>query len=294
MLGAPRLGQLQPLRARLAHPHRLDAAGVCGGDLEQPVDAGPDDEEGVARVKSRPVLGPQHAAQGLDERRRDRIEVLRDLEQLCGQLLRDPHPLGEPAGIEARGPEALTQRLVAAPAAPALAAGRVMVDGHRGSGRRRARPRADRADRPDELVPEHRGQPGGDVPVGHIGRAHPAGEHLADDLARTRLRVLRVLDPDVAGRIRTSARPPSWDRRAHHPTFGDERRHQRRGGDVEGRVAHARAGEREDVSGGRAHLVGVALLDRDVRPVGVAGSIVRVGPATTNGIPAACAASARP
>ena len=146
------------------------------------------------------------------------------------------------------------------------------------AGRRRARPRADRADRPDELVPEHRGQPGGDVPVGHVGRAHPAGEHLADDLARTRLRVRRVLDPDVAGR-----------ERARHP-HGRSVRDAARGSTprsvtsavtsaagvtskaglrvrVPGSVRTCPPAERTS-SGSRSSIVMSA-------PVGVAGSIVR-------------------
>src|SRR5438270_4910639 len=40
------------------------------------------------------------------------------------------------------------------------------------------------------------------VPIGHIGRAHPAGEHVADDLARRRDGVGDFLDPHLIERDR--------------------------------------------------------------------------------------------
>ena len=99
-----------------------------GGDLQQAVDPGPDDEQAVARAQAGAILRAQHARQRLDERRRDRVERVGQHEQLADQLGGHAHLLGEPARVEAGRAEALAQRLVAAAAAAALAARRVVVD----------------------------------------------------------------------------------------------------------------------------------------------------------------------
>ena len=59
--------------ARLAHPDRLDGPRVRGGDVQQPVDPGADDQQAVARAQAGAVLRAQHARQRLDERRGDRV-----------------------------------------------------------------------------------------------------------------------------------------------------------------------------------------------------------------------------
>ena len=78
-----------------------------GRDLEQAVDAGADDEQRVAGAQPRPVLGAEHARERLDERRRQRVEAVGELEQLRDKLGHDPHALGEPAGVESRCAELL-------------------------------------------------------------------------------------------------------------------------------------------------------------------------------------------
>jgi hypothetical protein len=59
---------------------------------------------------------------------------------------------------------------------------------------------AEGRDHPRGLVAKHRRQLALHVPIDHIGGANAAGEHIADDLARTRSRLVDVLDPDVVKR----------------------------------------------------------------------------------------------
>ena len=125
-LGAEGQRALQALGARLARPHRLDGARVGGGDGEQAARAAADDEQAVARAQAAALEGAQHAGQRLDEGRALGVEAVED-EQLVDEVGRHADLLGEAARVQARGPEALAQRLVAAAAAPALAARRVVV-----------------------------------------------------------------------------------------------------------------------------------------------------------------------
>jgi hypothetical protein len=60
-------------------------------------------------------------------------------------------------------------------------------------------PVADRAHDSGRLVPEHGGEPGGDVPVGYVGGADAAGEHVAHDFSLSGEGILDLLDADVAG-----------------------------------------------------------------------------------------------
>ena len=138
-LGAEGQRALQALGARLARPHRLDGARVGGGDGQQAARPAADDEQAVARAQAAAVEGAQHAGQRLDERRALGVEAVED-EQLADEVGRDAHLLGEAAGVQARGPEALAQRLVAAAAAPALAARRVVVHDDAVARPRRPRP----------------------------------------------------------------------------------------------------------------------------------------------------------
>ena len=88
---------------------------------------GADHQQAVAAAQPGAVLRAQHAGERLDQRRQRRVQAV-DRQQLVDQLGGHAHLLGEPAGVEADRAEALAQRLVAAAAAPALAAGRVVVD----------------------------------------------------------------------------------------------------------------------------------------------------------------------
>src|SRR5262249_52861514 len=125
-LGAQRQRALQPLGPRFARPHRLDSAGVRGGDREQPARAAADDEQAVARLQPAAIEGAQDAGERLDGPRAPGVDAVED-DQLVDEVGGDAHALGEAAGVEGRRAKALAQRLVAAPAAPALAARRVVV-----------------------------------------------------------------------------------------------------------------------------------------------------------------------
>ena len=96
-------------------------------DREQPVRAGADDEQRVAGPQPGAVERAQHAAQRLDERAGDRVE-LAERQQLADERRAEAHALGEAAGVQRGRAKLLAERLVAAPAAPALAARRVVVD----------------------------------------------------------------------------------------------------------------------------------------------------------------------
>ena len=110
----------------------------------------------------------------------------------------EPHLLGEPAGVERRRAKLLAQRLVAAPAAPALAARDVVVDDDAVADRDARHPRPDRQHLADDLVAEHARQLARDVRLADVRAADAAREHAADDLARPRDRVGELLDDHLA------------------------------------------------------------------------------------------------
>ena len=102
--GAEVLGGAEPHAVGLAHPHRVDPAGVRGHDREQPGAAGADHEQAVARPQTGAVLRPQRAAERLGERRR-RASRSVDRQQLADQLGRDADVLRESARVERGGAE---------------------------------------------------------------------------------------------------------------------------------------------------------------------------------------------
>ena len=184
-----------------------------------------------------PVLRAQHARQRLDQRRAERVELVRQDEQFVDQLGWHAHALGEPAGVEAGGAEALAQRLVAAAAAPALAARRVVVDRDAVADRHVRTPSPTAVTSPGRLVA--RAPPGSlraHVPVGHVGGAHRrtrAPRQTTSPGPRTRVGDAPRCAPR---RARPSARP-SCRRKApqraavHRPRdapLGHQRRDQRR------------------------------------------------------------------
>jgi hypothetical protein len=58
----------------------------------------------------------------------------------------------------------------------------------------------DRADQARGFVPQYRREFVRDVPVEHVGRTHPAREHVAYDVARGGHRVVDLLDPHLLKR----------------------------------------------------------------------------------------------
>ena len=191
-LGAEGQRALQALGARLAGPHRLDGAGVGGGDREQAARAAADDEQAVAGAQPAALEGAQHAGQRLDEGGALSVEAVED-EQLVDEVGRHADPLGEAAGVEARGLEALAQRLVAAAAAPALAARRVVVHDDAIAHGDALDVVADR-----ELVAEDGRHLARDPRVEDVRAADAARQHAADDVAPARLGVRRLLDAHLA------------------------------------------------------------------------------------------------
>ena len=97
--------------------------------------------------------------------------------------------------------------------APALPARGVVMDRDTIADRNRADARADRADDPGRFVAQHRREPRSHVPIGETSEMRtPRSEHLAHDLARARLRLGQLLDPDVVGPERAGdpqRRPPA-------------------------------------------------------------------------------------
>ena len=275
-LGAEPDGSLEPLRARLAHPHRVDAAGVGGRDLEQAVDARADDEQRVAGAQPGPVLGAQHAGERLDERGRQ-----------PGR--------GRPGARAARPTSSGMTRTRSAnpPGSSRVARNRshsvswprrqrrhsphgvwwwIATRGRRAPGR--STPGADRADDSRSTsCPSTAGSRGAMY------------QSVTSEAHTPQARTSHTTSPGPgsgsgASSIRTS--PGANDRatligverdaqrvgvgRADDAALGDERGDQRRRRDVEGRVpaAACRSSVRR-LAGGRADLVRVALLDRDVR-----------------------------
>ena len=161
----------------------------------------------------------------------------------------------------------------------------------------------------DDLVAEHARQLARDVRLADVRAADAAGEHAADDLARPGDRIGELLDDHLARgqrprdliiaastaaeRRRQQPEHRLARRRRGDPALGDERRDERRRRHVEGRVAARRvrrpSAARRPRGGPRRRR---APRSRSRRRSRSTASIVEVGPATTNGIPAACAASA--
>ncbi|BBY22213.1 hypothetical protein MSTO_24180 [Mycobacterium stomatepiae] len=97
--------------------------------------------------------------------------------------VREGHLLGGIEGVEA-------QVRLAALARPALATHRAPVQDHEVTRGDRRHPRPDRLDRARSLMAEQEGELIVDpaLAVGEVGVAHPAGLHLHDHLARSRVR----------------------------------------------------------------------------------------------------------
>ena len=132
-------------------------------------------------------------------------------QQLADQLGLDAHVLGEAAGVEPGGAEALAQRLVAAAAAAALAARRVVVDRHAVADRHAVDARADLDHLAGRLVAEHGGQLAADVERLHVGAAGRAGEHAAHDLAGAGDRIGRLLEHRLGlGEGASDLHPARW------------------------------------------------------------------------------------
>ena len=122
-------------------PPRIDrAAGAAGGP-----------------VQPRLADAAQHAGGGLQEHGGLVGEVGREAEsRLAHGPLAHQHPLGEAAGHQQVLAEGGAERLAAAPAEVALAAGHVVGDGDAVAGRESPHPLAQGRDRADHLVAEHR------------------------------------------------------------------------------------------------------------------------------------------
>ena len=76
------LRQRQTICPRLANPYCLDGASVGSRDLKQAVHSRADHEEAIAGPQPGAVLGAQDARQGLDHRRRRRLQAVRERQQL--------------------------------------------------------------------------------------------------------------------------------------------------------------------------------------------------------------------
>ena len=235
-----------------------------------------DDEQAVAGAQAAAVEGAQHAGQRLDEGRALGVEAV-EHEQLADEVGRHAHLLGEAARVQGRGLEALAQRLVAAPAAPALAARRVVVHDDAIAHGDALDLGADRGDLGRQLVAEHGRHLARDPRVEDVRAAHAARQHAADDVAAARLGVGRLLDADLARRQR--ARDPHASSAAIEAASGGRatpRSVTRAVTSAAGVTSNA--GLRTAVPGSvvcaaaeGAHLVAVALLDRDAVAVGQRG-----------------------
>ena len=104
----------------------------------------------------------------------------------------------KPPGVQARRLEALAQRLVAAPAAPALAARRVVVHDDAVAHRDARDLRADRGHLARQLVAEDGRHLARDPRLEDVRAADAAGQHAADDVAGAGLGVRRLLDAHLA------------------------------------------------------------------------------------------------
>ena len=232
------------------------AAAMCSSPL-QPA---PTTSTRVAGRHARAALGAQGAGERLGEGGEHRVHAV-EREQLADELGLDAHVLGEAAGVEPGGAEALAQRLVPAAAAAALAARRVVVDRDPVADRDAVDARADLDHLAGRLVAEHRGELAADVERLHVGAAGRAGEHAADDLAGAGDGVGRLLDDRLVLGQRagdphaTSATVSAFTGRAT-PLLGHQRPHQLGGRDVERRVAARRPLDRQQRAAGAAHLVG--------------------------------------
>ena len=302
-LGAERQRALQALGARLAHPHGLDGARVGGGDRPAgrwcPRRRRAGCRRRAARQRSR-ARSTQASGSTNVARSASRPS---SGEQLADEVGRHAHVLGEAAGVQRRGAEPLAQRLVAAPAAPALAARRVVVDddavARRDAVDARRRPRstsaasswprtagtlrATQASRTSEPQTPHASTRQTTSPAPALGVGRLLDAHLARR-RRERATLIASSARDRTRRRAARATPRSVTSAVTSSAGVTSKAGLRTGVPGERRAAtppNARTSSR------------VALLDLDAVAVGQRGSIDDVGPATTNGMPAARAASAR-
>src|SRR6185436_7002238 len=225
-----------------------------------------------------------------------------DRQQLADEVRRHADALGEAARVQARRAELLAERLVPAAAAPALAARRVVVDDHAVARRHAAHARADLLDLGAQLVAEDGGDLARDPAVEDVRAADPARQHACDDLAVAGARVGVVVDAHLAHADR--ARDP------HRQASSSAMLAAVGGAATPRSVTSAvtspagvtsNAGLRTAVPGGatvtppKPRTSSAPRSSISIRsPSGSAASIDETGPAMTNGIPAARAASARP
>ena len=286
---------------RLAHPHGLDAARVRGGDVQQAAAARADDEQAVAGPEPGAVLRPQRAGERLGERGRARGRARR-----AGAARRPARPARARARRSRPGRGAVARNCSHSVSCPRR--------------QRRHSPHgawwwiATRSPTatPSTPAPTSTTSPTGSWPstAGSLRSHVPADVRAAVAHASTRqttspgpaVGVGHLLDPTVSSTRERCARPSRHRRRASPRSPAAATPRSVTSAQTSSAGVTSNAGLRHGVPGtvssappARAHLVGVALLDLD-RVAGrrAAGRPTTTGPAATNGIPAARAASASP
>ena len=263
----------EAVRARLADPHGVDAAGVGGGDRQQAVDAGADHEQRVARAQARALLRAQHARQRFDQRCVDGVQAVREDEELGSPA----RARGGRARRSRRDPGASrgTARTSSRGRGGTGGTRRMACDGGWRPDRRRRRRRP-----PRRRTARHRSAHGRAPPAAWPPRTSPSRRRRRHRTRGPRRRPRRVPAQGHRAprcgrrRHRTSGRPSSGHEGGERlgvnglgdAALGHERCDECRRRHVERGVATRRV-RAASVRSGRsaADLFGVALLDRDLR-----------------------------
>ena len=123
------------------------------------------------------------AADRLDQRGVGEAHTVGQLEHIQRHLLgRHADVLGHTGWVEPGALEGRAERLVAAPAVPALQAGHVVVHEHAVAGREAGHARADLGHCANRLVADKQWRTRAHVPFHHIAGAHAAGRHAHQQL----------------------------------------------------------------------------------------------------------------
>ena len=243
------------------------------------------------------VQRAQHAGQRLDERRPLGVERP-DIQQFSDEFRGNTHELGKPAGVERRCEELLAERLVPPAAAPALATWGVVVHDHAGAKRRRLRMLAHGDDLAAQLMTKDSWQFARDPVVTDVGAADSARDHLHDDLARASSGCRGVVEDDLAQT--GGERDLHCSIHAIVSLFGGcATPHSVTSAVTSDAGVTSKAGLRTIVPGSVVATPANCRTSSAPRssisiasPLPSRPSIDEVGPATTKGMPAACAASA--
>ena len=264
-----RLGAREPLARRGSRTHtastpRACAAAMCSSPL-QPAPTTSRLSPGRTPARSCARSAQPSGSVSVADHRVEAVERQQLVDELGLRSARTRRSRPGRAPVRA---EALAQRLVAVPAAAALAARRVVVDRHavadRHAARRPRRPRPPRRPARGRAPPgslRATYQPTSEPQVAQASTRQTTSPGPQTGSGRSSIRVSSEASGEGDPHATLATVSAVTGRR--DAALGHQRPHELGGRDVERRVAARRARDGQQRAAGRAHLVGVALLDLD-------------------------------